>query len=175
MSTHAYIAIKNEDGTITKIYNHFSGNFTNVGYKLYHFYKDVDKVKKLIDLGDISMLGQNPEPTEAVRRWGSDYRYNNEFKNSKFAKEYKTFYDSTIIEDVDYGKGTISYHRDGGEELRQRYLKSEQQFLKRLQDYDYGYVFKDGMWFGTGRCLNGAFVEDTPLMYINECVYEDVE
>lgn len=62
MSTHSAIAIK-EDNKITSIYCHFDGYLEHNGVTLFEHYQDVDKIKSLIALGDISSLKESLEPT----------------------------------------------------------------------------------------------------------------
>jgi hypothetical protein len=59
MSTRSNIAVQNEDGTISMIYCHFDGYPSNNGSILQEDYQDVEKIKKLIALGDMSSLGVN--------------------------------------------------------------------------------------------------------------------
>jgi hypothetical protein len=58
MSTRSTIAIKHEDGTINAIYCHFDGYFEGVGATLNAHYRNADKVKQLIALGNISALNE---------------------------------------------------------------------------------------------------------------------
>ena len=162
MSTSAYIALKEKDGKVRAIYSHSDGYYEYVGKILNLHYKDYEKVKRLIDLGDISELGENPEATEAVKRWGFDYRYNEDFLNSEFAVEDEYGF----IRDIDDGKGTIAYHRDRGEELYINIYEDEECFLKKLPDYiEYIYLFKDGEWFSVVE--NGSRL--IPLSSIKDC------
>jgi hypothetical protein len=64
MSTHSRIGILNADKTITSIYCHNNGYQEHNGRILKEFYSDTDKVKTLMLLGDISVLGEKIHPTE---------------------------------------------------------------------------------------------------------------
>ncbi len=75
MSTRSFIGIHNQDGSISGIYCHWDGYPTHVGSILKEHYSNEDKLKKLIDLGDISSLGKeigekhdwnNPHPDWTV-------------------------------------------------------------------------------------------------------------
>ena len=57
MSTRSTINIKNEDGSVDGIYCHFDGFPDNTGSLLLNNYDSDEKVRELIDLGDISFLG----------------------------------------------------------------------------------------------------------------------
>ena len=68
MSTRSLIAIVNSSDNIRAIYCHFDGYVTGVGATLYENYQDVDKLNKLIDLGDISSLKETVETAVAYAR-----------------------------------------------------------------------------------------------------------
>jgi hypothetical protein len=67
MSTRSRIAIENQDGTVTSIYCHFDGYLDGVGKKLFEHY-DREKTEKLMELGDISVLGESTLDTIAYHR-----------------------------------------------------------------------------------------------------------
>ena len=67
MSTRSRIAIETESGTVKSIYCHFDGYVSGVGKILYNHY-DKEKLEKLIELGDISSLGESTENTVAYHR-----------------------------------------------------------------------------------------------------------
>lgn len=76
MSTRAAIIEKTETG-YRGIYCHHDGYFEGVGRTLIDFYSDDDKVKALIDLGDISSLGEiNDSALAYTRNLGEDYEDN---------------------------------------------------------------------------------------------------
>ena len=60
MSTRGRIAIK-ENGKYTYIYNHCDSYIDGLGIILYKFYKDVNKVKGLISLGNTANVGPTVE------------------------------------------------------------------------------------------------------------------
>jgi hypothetical protein len=57
MSTRSRIAFKREDGLISSIYCHWDGYPSNNGKILQEHYQDVNKIKQLIVLGSLSILG----------------------------------------------------------------------------------------------------------------------
>jgi hypothetical protein len=59
MATRSHIGIRNLNGTIDYIYCHFDGYPSHNGKILTEYYDTVDKVRELLDLGDLSIL--NPE------------------------------------------------------------------------------------------------------------------
>jgi hypothetical protein len=73
MSTRSRIAIETESGTVKSIYCHFDGYVSGVGKTLFNHY-DREKLEKLIELGDISSLGESTEDTVAYwRDRGEDF------------------------------------------------------------------------------------------------------
>jgi len=59
MSTRSNIGILNSDGTVDYIYCHFDGYPEHNGKILNEHYTTEEKVRELIGLGDLSMLGEN--------------------------------------------------------------------------------------------------------------------
>lgn len=57
MGTRSRIAIRNDDGSFDSIYCHWDGYPSNNGVILRDHYRDADKVRALIALGDLSSLG----------------------------------------------------------------------------------------------------------------------
>jgi hypothetical protein len=67
MSTRSRIAIEKESGIVNSIYCHFDGYVDGVGKTLFNHY-DKEKLQKLIELGDISSLGESTIDTVAYCR-----------------------------------------------------------------------------------------------------------
>ena len=68
MSTRSRIGMQLPDGRIESIYCHFDGYPSGVGTTLNKFYTDPEKVEDLINLGDISQLGEDIDSTVAYHR-----------------------------------------------------------------------------------------------------------
>jgi hypothetical protein len=68
MSTRARIAIKNADGSFASIYTHSDGCPEYQGDILLTHYNTQDKVRELIDLGDMSSLDTTPDECSTYRR-----------------------------------------------------------------------------------------------------------
>jgi hypothetical protein len=68
MSTRSRIGIQNQDGSVNSIYCHFDGYPEGVGSTLQEHYSDRDELQKLIELGDISSLGDDLLTTIAYHR-----------------------------------------------------------------------------------------------------------
>lgn len=66
MSTHAYIAEKIDNNQVRVIYCHTDGYLEWTGDLLSRCYNTPEKVKELIDLGDLSILYErlNPDPSK---------------------------------------------------------------------------------------------------------------
>ena len=59
MATRSNIGIVNQDGSITGIYCHYDGYPEYVGKILLNHYNDVGIINKLMELGDLSSLGEH--------------------------------------------------------------------------------------------------------------------
>ncbi|NBW06397.1 MAG: hypothetical protein EBR82_00035 [Caulobacteraceae bacterium] len=68
MSTHSYIGIQNDEGSIHAIYCHYDGYLEGVGADLLQHWSDPEKLGRLIDLGDLSGLGDDLDTTQAYER-----------------------------------------------------------------------------------------------------------
>ena len=86
MSTRGHVGIK-ENGKYRYIYNHHDSYIDGLGITLYQHYKDADKVRELIALGNTSSIGST------VEEGGS--------------KTYREHLDKPLEE-----RGTVSYFRD---------------------------------------------------------------
>ena len=58
MGTRSTIAIEYADGTVEQIYCHWDGYLSHNGQILHKHYSDPFKVRQLMDLGDMSSLGE---------------------------------------------------------------------------------------------------------------------
>jgi len=59
MATRSTIALEFADGTVQQVYCHWDGYLANNGRILQEHYTDPFKLRELIDLGDISSLGES--------------------------------------------------------------------------------------------------------------------
>ena len=97
-----------------------------------------EKVKELIELGDLSCLYENLKPlSEAPVRsfWGEG--------------QHPTIKESDHSFDNAQKDVTVPYHRDRGEAFNQRGDESlaEYSLNKEHQFEEYNYLWKDGQWF----------------------------
>ena len=107
MSTNSRIGMVQEDGSVKSIYCHWDGYVSHNGKILKENYTDPEKVKSLIELGSISYLRTEVEPTEA-------HTFNSPQRGI-----------------------TLAYHRDRGEELCIEKDPTVSSFLKRDEPFLY--------------------------------------
>lgn len=72
MSTRCRIAFEH-DGKYESIYCHHDGYLSWVGRKLQEHYKTPEDVRALMDLGDISSLGDQPTPVKEFETYDGTY------------------------------------------------------------------------------------------------------
>jgi hypothetical protein len=117
MATRSRIGIQDENGTVRSIYCHFDGYPEGVGATLNEHYSNRQKLNMLINLGDISILGENVATMD-------EHSFNNPKEGI-----------------------TVAYHRDRGEELKHaREDESLESFSKSdYESYSYVYTL-EGKW-----------------------------
>ena len=118
MATRGNIAIVNEDGSITSIYCHYDSYPEYVGKILLNHYNDVGIINKLMELGDLSSLGEHLYA--AGHTW------------------------SAPIEGVCVAYGRDR----GEKGVDSRVFKSIEQYNRNADNsgVNYQYLFEDGMW-----------------------------
>lgn len=141
MSTRAYICIKNEAGDYRGVYCHFDGYLSGVGAVLFNYYQDINRVNQLIDLGDISAIGERLETPQVILRYGVDWRWNDEFKALNQAEQQQ------LIEDEEIS--TIAYAKAFGEAVKIAHWDTLEQLGDDLFEsmICYVYLFKNGRWY----------------------------
>ena len=135
MSTRSHIGIREKGIFIKYVYCHFDGYTINgVGQMLFEHYKDEEKVKELISLGDISFLEKNINPSKD--------------SNHSF---------DTPEKDV-----TVFYHRDRGDIDGNDIIYTKSPIGKsgpyKICDFnyypnkmiEYVYLFENGEWYSIG-------------------------
>jgi hypothetical protein len=117
MATRSNIGIVNLDKSITGIYCHWDGYPEYVGKMLLNHYTDVDWIHMLMDLGDLSILSENMNPT-------GPHSFNNPQKGV-----------------------CVAYGRDRGETgTNSRTFEDMGEFEHFGSGVDYQYLFEDGKW-----------------------------
>ena len=112
MSTRSRIGIQNQDGSVSSIYCHFDGYPEGVGATLNEHYSNRQKLNMLINLGDISILGENVSTMD-------EHSFNNPKKGV-----------------------TVAYHRDRGEELNPARVDSSLEKFHVSEKYGYVYTLE---------------------------------
>ena len=132
MSTRARIGIQNKNGTITSIYCHHDGYLEGVGEILVNHYKNEEKIRKLMELGDMSSLGT--EPVENLRGWE-----NPGLGTTDWTKAYKEL----------HPENQCVIYKTRGEDCLAKIHKSIEEYQKYSRDCwgEYAYLFRDGEWF----------------------------
>lgn len=141
MSTNSHIGLRNGD-TVKYIYCHWDGYLSHNGMLLNLFYRNPEKVEKLINLGDISSLGYNVDPPRPI-------------KNAQDASDLSNYMNLHVKTGF-----TVSYHRDRGDrysEVKPRVVKYTNNTLY-AQSYTYLYDLKKKKWFVVYK-INGTIKE----------------
>jgi len=129
MSTNSNIGIVNKDGSVESIYCHWDGYIEHNGLILMLYYQDEQKIRDLINLGDISSLHRNVNIPEGI---------------------------SHNFESINDGI-CVAYHRDRGEDKHIALNDNVSDFLKkRWQEYNYLYDVSEKKWkvtFGESKQL----------------------
>jgi len=110
MATRSRIGIENENGTISSIYCHSDGYPDGVGATLKEHYSNSQKLRMLINLGDISILREHVATMD-------EHSYDNPKQNV-----------------------TVAYHRDRGEEKREARVDSSLEKFHVSEQYGYVYT-----------------------------------
>lgn len=136
MATRSNIAYKTAEGKIRSVYSHWDGYPECNGKILLDNYKDIEKIKALIELGSISSLGAE-------------------------LGEKQDFDDRNTQKD----SWTLAYHRDRGEELVIREFDDIPSWIDSMEEYAYLWNGKEWLVNDHGeRDDNGFpifnFVED---------------
>ena len=133
MATRCNIGILNENGSVTGIYCHFDGYPKYVGNILLNHYTNTDIVNKLMNLGDLSSIGEN---------LSTDIPH--------------SFNDP--VEGV-----CVAYGRDRGEtDVNSKKFISEIEYKMNGKGVDYQYLFNNGKWYYRNVNKTGStFVELT--------------
>lgn len=138
MSTRSRISVVNENGKIRSIYCHHDGYLDYVGKKLVDFYDTEKVINQLMDLGDLSALGNNPV---------SDKKYWNSF-------EYQL---------TGYNEEFCVAYRDRGEtNIDAREFNSFDEFKEAFPyiQEEYNYVFMNGKWYYCEDEWSGDTLDD---------------
>ena len=132
MSTRCRIGIENKDGTITSIYCHHDGYPEVVGEILVNHYKTEEKIRKLLELGDMSSLGT--EPVENLRGW--------EMPKAGMVDWMKAYMEL-------HPENQCVIYKTRGEDCPAKTHKDIEEYQRHSRDCwgEYAYLFKNNEWF----------------------------
>lgn len=136
MATRSTIGIQNADGTVSYSCCHYDGYPENNGAILLQHYKTEDRVRHLLQYGDMSTLGKYITPSK---------------------------YSSHTFENPEPDV-CVFYHRDRGEPMEHR--QRPEPFSKCIAQfcgYEYNYLFVNGKWMYMS-CVDGEYKELTPAV-----------
>jgi hypothetical protein len=135
MSTRCRIGIQNNDGTITSIYCHHDGYPSGVGDVLINCYTTEEKIRKLLELGDMSSIGT--EPVDNPRAWESPSMA--EIARGDYFAKWKEIHPDDMCDT----------YKSRGEDCPAHTHKDIKEYQAYSRDCwgEYTYLFKDGKWF----------------------------
>lgn len=142
MATRSAIGFVEYDGSITAIYCHWDGYLEGVGDTLLKHYNDTYKLLDLLELGDISSLGEE---------LGKKHPFSCHMTNLS----------PQAYEDA-YGKMTTAYGRDRGEKCPAKDFVSAREFRSHYKDCDYFYLFDGNEWTFAKRGM--PYFKSLPMM-----------
>lgn len=167
MSTNCLIGIKNKDNSIDFIYCHFDGYPQGVGKTLLHNYLVEDKIHKLMDLGDLSSLGSEPESNpHAWEELPWDMVVDN-------ISAYNDWYQKIHPDNL------CDTYASRGEDCPSKKFDTEQDLLKYFNEnfwIEYLYLFQDNKWlFSTKEENKDSVFMATAFKTLEEKDVEDSE
>jgi hypothetical protein len=141
MATRGTISIvdkRTNEGKGETIYTHWDSYPSNNGRILLEHYQDANKVKELIELGDISSLAENVSPSKngVLRKMNENYEYDLIPTN-----EPHSF-------DKPHNGVVVAYMRDRGEkDCNASSFYGKEPSNKIAQEYDYLFVVEENKWY----------------------------
>jgi hypothetical protein len=126
MATRSAIGFLEYDGSVIGIYCHWDGYLEGVGKTLVEHYNDTYKVLDLLELGDISSLGEE---------LGEKHPFSCHFSNL-----------SPQAYDDAYGKMTTAYGRDREEDCPAKDFADATAFRSHYSDCQFFYLYDGKEW-----------------------------
>jgi hypothetical protein len=129
MATRSTIALEFADGTVQQVYCHWDGYLENNGAILFKHYSNPFVLRELIDLGDVSSLGEVVGIQHAFSRLDTEMP----------EEEYEAL----------YGNMTTFYGRDRGEKnTGAKKFKDFEDYKANFIHEEFAYILrKDGNWY----------------------------
>lgn len=143
MATRCVIGIIRNDGSVECISCHYDGYVLGVGEMLNEYYKDQEKIERLLELGNISTLGENVEPLN-----GTEHSFEKPDDHT-----------------------TIAYARDRGDKkVESKVMKDLNEFSKKFNESwcEYAYLFdeKNQTWL----CNTTTIFEASDLKELSDFI-----
>ena len=123
MGTRSTIALEYADGTVEQVYCHWDGYLSNNGKILAEHYSDPFKLRKLIDLGDLSSL--RPEV-------GASHPFS-QFDTTMTTEQF----------DALYGNMCTFYGRDRNEKCPAKKFKDYADYVANHQYEEFEYILRN--------------------------------
>ncbi len=152
MSTNAMIYAKQEDDSVKGVYLHWDGYPGYAGDILLNHYTNDAKVQKLISLGNLSSLGQNPEASELVARFGFNatcYPVEGQMA-SYLSEEWRKLTESErkrLMDDNNRHEHTVAYARDRGDAIEFEIFPTVSALKKTSAERRYEYYWNGRTWY----------------------------
>lgn len=129
MSTRCRVGILRNDGSVKSIYIHNDGYPDGVGEVLVNCYTSLEKINKLLDLGDMSSIGT--EPIDNPHAW-----------------ERPTNFDWNSWREL-HPENMCDTYASRGETCPAKEHKDVEEYQKYSRDCwgEFTYLFKDGEWY----------------------------
>lgn len=135
MSTRCRIGVELPDGKIKSIYCHHDGYISGVGKVLHDHYDSNELAEQLIELGDISSLGETYDQEMSKLDWR---RFDADLTDEEKKK-------IDLIRGFAY---TITYKDRGEEGIEARIDNSIEEFINstKMCGGEYAYLYRFGNW-----------------------------
>lgn len=90
MGTRSNIGVEYPNGLIKFVYCHWDGYLSRNGEILYNHYTNAEEVIELVNLGEISSLGETLDKTKDYHRWRGEPKniQNTNNRNDAYQQEY---------------------------------------------------------------------------------------
>jgi len=145
MGTRGTIALEYADGTVEQVYCHWGNYLSGTGAILTNHYMDPFKVQQLLDLGNLSTLGEEigvKRPFDAPGKYGSD--------------EYLAFQSKWAGQCLFYGRDRGEYSQQSNK------YDSIQEYFDLCQQEEYDYILRKlngiAAWFVRCNATDGKWV-----------------
>lgn len=125
MTTGFTVATILRDGKVGMVYGYADGYLDCTGRILVKYYKDFEKTRKLINLGELECIGRYLEPSEQTLKYGWSASFNEDYQKLPKNKQERLQKDDQLH--------VSAFHRDRGEQLRINTFDSIPQYLNFLK------------------------------------------